>query len=154
MASQNEFWQGVAHKYRDAGNRWPASSKDMAGWAIDNGLWNPQPSAIRAQCAEMISKALREDYFYDKRGRKVRRNHAVKQGIGAEQFTLWDDISTAEPKHMRLAFQQRRRQILGDCTQLRNDVDSYNEMRTPDMPVVMIYNFELDLQEAELAMAA
>jgi hypothetical protein len=102
----------------------------------------------------MISKALREEYFYDKRGRKVRRNHAVKDGVGGEQFTLWDDIRTAEPKHMRMAFQQRRQQILGDCKQLRNDVDSYNDMRSPESPVVMVYNFELDLEEHELARAA
>lgn len=154
MASQNEFWQSVVRKYREAGQAWPASARDMAGWAIDNGLWNPQPSAIRAQCAEMISKALREEFFYDKRGRKVRRNHAFKEGCGAEQLTLWADIRTAEPKQMRLAFQQRRQQILGDCKQLRNDVDSYNEMRSSDNPIRIVYNFELDLREDELARAA
>ena len=154
MASKNEFWQDVTRQYRAAGKSWPASSGDIADWAMGNGLWNPKPADIRAQCCEMISKALREDHFYDKRGRKVRRNHAVAQGANGEQFTLWDDIRTAEPKHMKLAFQQRRRQILGDCKQLRNDVDSYNEMRQPDSPIVMVYNFELDLEEHDLAMAA
>jgi len=31
--------------------------------------------------------------------------------------------------NMKLAFQQRRMQILGDCKQLRADGDSYNENR-------------------------
>jgi hypothetical protein len=28
---------------------------------------------------------------------------------------------------MEIAFQQRRQQILGDCRQLKTDVDSYND---------------------------
>ena len=45
--------------------------------------------------------------------------------------------------------QQRRHQIVGDCRQLKMDVDSYNQNRTPDQPIQMIFDFtyESGIQE-------
>ena len=55
---------------------------------------------------------------------------------------------------MATAFQQRRQQILGDCRQLKIDVDSYNENRWPDEPIQMIFDFTLDLAELEAVVDA
>jgi hypothetical protein len=52
---------------------------------------------------------------------------------------------------MEVAFQQRRNQIVADCLQLKNDVDSYNENRKPVSPMQMIFDFTDDLAELELA---
>ena len=68
---------------------------------------------------------------------------------GAVQSTLWDDIRTADPSHMRIAFQQRRQQIVGDCKQLKTDVDSYNENGNPDEPIQLELNFTQDIAELE-----
>ena len=46
-----------------------------------------------------------------------------------------------------MSFQQRRQQILGDCKQLKNDADSYNENRQPSVKIQMIFDFTLDLAE-------
>ena len=68
-----------------------------------------------------------------------------------EQITLWDDIRTATPKHMEIAFQQRRQQVVGDCRQLKTDVDSYNENRKPERPIQIIFDFTFDIEEIDTA---
>jgi hypothetical protein len=147
--SYSEQVQKMVKTYRTEGGKWPASAREIAQWAISTRHWAPQPSAIVSQCADQIAKALRDEYYTDPQGRRVRLNHAA-HNIG-EQYVLWDDIRTAEPKHMLLAFQQRRQQILGDCKQLKSDADSYNENRQPDIKIQMIFDFTLDLEENELA---
>ncbi len=146
--SYTDQMQKMVHAYREAGEKWPASSREIAYWAINNGHWVPQPSAIVAQCADQISKALRDEYYTDPQGRRVRLNHVAHSD--GEQLALWDDIRTAKPEHMLLAFQQRRQQILGDCRQLKNDADSYNENRRPERNIQMVFDFTLDLEEQAL----
>jgi hypothetical protein len=55
---------------------------------------------------------------------------------------------------MERAFAQRRKQILGDCRQLKADVDSYNENRRPEEPIQVIFDFTVDLAELEAARTA
>lgn len=50
----------------------------------------------------------------------------------------------------RLPFQQRRQQIIGDCRQLKTDVDSYNENYNSSEALQMIFDFTDDLAEVEL----
>ena len=154
MTTKNEHLQQLIPLYQAAGNKWPATTREIARWAIDTGKWAPHPSAIVSQCAEEIARALRDEYVTDEQGRKVRTKHAATHTEGNEQFVLWDDIRTASPKHMRLAFQQRRLQILGDCKQLKNDVDSYNENRVPTDPIQIIFDFGIDLEELQYARMA
>lgn len=154
MKSHAELLQEIVHKYKEGGNPWPATSREIARWAIENRLWAPQPSAVIAQCADQLSRAMRDEYIVDPQGRKVRALHSATFGTGPEQQSLWDDIRTASPKFMEIAFQGRRRQIVGDCKQLKNDVDSYNENRRPTKPIQVVFDFTYDLLEAELAKAA
>lgn len=146
--SYSERMQKMVQTYRGEGHKWPASSREIAAWAIASGHWVPQPSSIVAQCADQISKALRDEYYTDPQGRRVRLNHAAHSG--GEQLVFWDDIRTAKPEHMLLSFQQRRQQILGDCKQLKNDADSYNENRQPEVKIQMVFDFTLDLAEHAL----
>jgi hypothetical protein len=46
-----EFLWYIADKYRAAGERWPATSKDIAAWAIRGKLWAPHPRGLIEQCA-------------------------------------------------------------------------------------------------------
>ena len=62
---------------------------------------------------------------------------------------MWADIRTAPRKHMDTAFRQRRGQILGECKQLKSDVDSYNQNASLGRPIPMIFDFTDDLAEME-----
>ena len=50
---------------------------------------------------------------------------------------------------MHIAFGQRRKQIVGDCHQLKIDVDHYNGIHPEEMPIQMVFNFTEDLIEIE-----
>lgn len=154
MASvYNKQLQNIVKEYVAAGLRWPATVRDMARWAIANKKWEPQPSTIIDQCADHLSRAMAEEYISDPQGRSVRAKHAARIEVGGKQETLWADIRTAPRSHMETAFRQRRGQILGECRQLKSDVDSYNANATPDNPIPLVLDFTVDLAEEE-ALAA
>jgi len=134
--------------YIQVGEEWPATANEIAIWAMNNNLWEPQRSKIIDICAEQLARAMREEYVTDPQGRKVRAKHAAR--TSGTQHVLWDDIRTASREHMQIAFQQRRHQIVGDCKQLKLDVDSYNENKNEGKPIQLILDFTLDVAEAEL----
>jgi len=142
----NKQLQGLVTKYIAAGEIWPATSHELAAWALQNKLWAPQKSEVINICAEQLSRAMREEYIVDLQGRKVRAKHAAR----IKQAVFWDDIRTASREHMQIALQQRRRQIVGDCHQLKLDVDSYNENKNDGAPIQMVFDFTIDLIEMEM----
>lgn len=150
MKSRAEFLQDIVRKYQQTGHTLPAAPKDIARWAIDNKHWMPQPEAVVNQCADQIARAMAVEYFEDGEGRRVRAKHAVVYPEGPKQHVLWDDIRTAEHRHIEVALQQRRHHITHECKQLKNDVDYYNEYRAPTKPIQMVFDFTLDLEEMEL----
>lgn len=143
--------QNIVIQYRNSAQPWPASARRIAAWAIEKKLWEMRPSDITNRCADELAKAMREEYIVDPQGRTVRAKHAAKLLVNGEQMTLWDDIRTADRGFMAVAFQQRRQQIVGDCRQLKNDVDSYNDNKNPGEPVQVVFDFTLDVLEAEAA---
>jgi len=145
MATYNEQMQKLVGEYRAQGETWPATSHEMAVWIINHELWKPQKSEVINICAEQLARAMREEYIIDPQGRKVRAKHAAR----IEQTVLWDDIRTATRKHMQIALQQRRQQIVGDCHQLKLDLDSYNENKNDGKLIQMIFDFTEDLAELE-----
>jgi hypothetical protein len=151
MKSQTDFLQEIVRQYLDAGHPTPANPKDIARWAIEKRLWAQRPEAVVNQCAEQIARAMAQEYFTDSSGRRVRAKHAVVYPEGPHSYSLWDDIRTAGHEFVALSMQQGRRNILNQCKQLKNDVDYYNDERKPETPIQMVFNFELDLQEMELA---
>ena len=60
----------------------------------------------------------------------------------------WDDLNAEKP-FMEISTANRRNQILGECRQLKADVDSYNERCCPDQPIQVEFNFTVDLEELE-----
>lgn len=154
MANYSKQMQKIVEEYRLSGEPWPASTKTMAAWAITTGRWVLPDSAAVRKCAEDLATAMREEYTTDRRGRRVRLLHPATVYRNGEQMVLWDDIRTAPRKHMQLSFQQRRQGIVGDCRQLKTDVDSYNEAHPTEEPIQMIFDFAMDLAEIEAAAAA
>lgn len=149
-----EQLQKVVADYRTSGQPWPATAHEMAIWAISEGKWHPQHGLMVKKCAEELSDAMREEYFTDPQGRRVRAKHVARYGEGHAQTPLWEDIRTAPRTHMEIAFQQRRQQILGDCRQLKTDVNSYNDNYSRSDPIQMIFDFTEDLEEMELLRTA
>lgn len=150
MANYSEQMQQIWTQYEEEGMPVPASSKDVAAWAIQQGLWKPRPKDVISQCAEDLSRALREEYSTDVKGRRYRTKHAVRMRKNGEQSTLWADIKTAPREHMEKAFAQRRKQIIGDCYQLTTDVDCYNDAHEKQEPIQMILDFTMDVREIQV----
>ena len=138
--------QRIVNDYM-TGGRQVATAREIAAWAVHNGLWKPRPADVINQCAEQVARAMREEYITDPQGRVVRAKHAAR----IEQFVLWADIRTADPAHIEVAFKQRRQQILGDCRQLQRDVDSFNDNRKPARLIQIVFDFSRDLEEEAAA---
>jgi len=145
-----EQLQRIVNRYISSGEQWPATTREIASWAIRKGLWAPQKTAVIGLFAEQLSRAMREEYITDPQGRAARAKHAARVNRGGTQLVLWADIRTASREHMEIAFQQRRQQIVGDCRQLKLDVDSYNENNNLGKPIQMVFDFTYDLREIEL----
>ena len=154
MRSRTDFLQEIVRKYQEAGNSLPASPKDIARWAIDNRHWAPRPEAIVSQCADQLARAMSVEYFEDAEGNRIRAKHAVVSPEGPHQYVIWDDMRTGDPRMLKVSLQQRRGHIVHECKQLKNDKDYLNTYRCPEEPMPMVFNFELDLEEMELAKAA
>jgi hypothetical protein len=61
----------------------------------------------------------------------------------------WSGTPTkgTETVKMQLHFSQRRRHILAEWRQMKNDAESYNENGDPENPVECDFNFNLNLEE-------
>ena len=147
VRNYTEQLQHIVNEYISAGENWPATTHQIAAWAIRKHLWEAQGATVIDLCAEQLARAMREEYIHDPQGRVVRAKHAAR--VAGAQTVLWADIRTANREHMTIAFQQRRQQIVGDCRQLKSDVDSYNDNNNPGKPIQMVFDFTEDLSELE-----
>jgi hypothetical protein len=105
MANYTKQLQKIVDAYIEAGQEWPASAHEIAAWAVHGSLWQPQRADVIDQCANQLSRAMREDYITDPQGRNVRAKHVARFERGGEQVRLWADIRTADRNHMEIAFQ-------------------------------------------------
>jgi hypothetical protein len=149
----SEQLRNIAELYRSSGQPWPATCRQIAVWAINNGHYRTHHAKLIAKAAEEIASAMREECYTDPQGRRVRALHAARVATrlpdGSRiQKILWDDIRDASRAFMERAFQLRRRQIVGECKQLRTDVDSFNENRPEEMPIQLVLDFTDDVAEA------
>lgn len=154
-ATFSEQMRRIYTKYVADGHPVPVELDVLYEYARRNNLWEPQPSDVRKQFRKQMATALREDYFTDESGKPVRRYHArFTKDVGADgqrvKTSLWDDIDTADRDHMEAAFQLRRKQIVGDCKQLKNDADYYNGKHSSTLPIPTLFDFRNDVEEADL----
>lgn len=141
--------QDIVSKYIKAGEPWPAEKRTIAAWAYQSGLWRAHPSKLIEICANEISAAMREEYFTDRQGRRVRAKHAARlTDENGKQTTMWGDRTSGRP-FMAISFQNRRNHILSECHQLKQDVDSYNDNDNPGTQIEMVYDFTMDLEDLE-----
>lgn len=126
-----------------------ATTREIASWAIAERRWAPHPNAIEQRLADELANAMREEYFTDPQGRSVRAKHAARVKRNGTQMVFWADLRSAPHRHMEISFQQRRKQIVGDCRQLKMDVDSYNENVSEAGPIQLVLDFTDDVAEIE-----
>lgn len=124
---------------------------ELAGWAYKNGLHKPRVATIIDIIAKDIAQVFREEYRTDRLGRHYRAKHAVITTTGNKTLSLWGDLDDPNAPHTHFvkSFGQRRSQIVGDCCQLKTDVDVYNDSRQPDYPVNLVLDFTLDVEELQ-----
>ena len=122
---------------------------DVAAWAYKHGLHKPNIRQVIDLIASDISQVLREEYRVDKNGLRYRAKHAVKEKRGDKNMSLWADLddASAPRSHFVKSFAQRRGQIVGDCVQLRIDVDVYNDKPSNESPINLVLNFTNDVEE-------
>lgn len=147
MATYNEQLQRIWRQYEEEHGRAAASARDVVVWGVSKGLISLSHRDPYDQLAEDMSRALREHYSTDARGRRYRLNHAVRVYKNGVQITFWAMMDFAPRSHMEKAFTQRREQIVGDCYQLKVDVDVYNDLNSGQPPLPLVLDFTDDVEE-------
>ncbi len=140
-------------EYEAEGHPMPAELADVADWAMETGRWKPPLELARRKLVEDIARALREEYFTDDEGNRVRAKHPASVRKGGAQFHLWQDARTATHAHMTAAFAGRRNGVVGDLKQLKTDVDWYNRFHAERPRVQLVLDFSDDIAELEAAEA-
>jgi hypothetical protein len=139
--------QGIFKRYQEEVSADPVDLKLVGAWAMENGLWAPQPVDMQSRFAAEMADALGEEYRTDEAGRRYRSKLAVT----TRQGSLWADMDTAPRSHVAKNVQQRRRVIVGHCYQLQVDADHYNDKNPEQDPLQPVLNFEDDVAEMMVA---
>jgi hypothetical protein len=147
MSTKNERLQQAWHQYEHEHEHPPATAREVVEWGVRLGILNLPALDPYDVLAEEMGRALREEYATDSEGHRYRVNHAVRVTRGGVQYTFWAMLGFADRSHMQRAFVQRREQIVGDCVQLRIDVDAYNGMNTAEEPIQLVLDFTYDVAE-------
>lgn len=147
MSKYNEDLQQIWHQYQQEMNDIPASARDAVAWGVARGLIAPPQVDPLDKLAEDMATALREEYRKDKLGRRYRVNHAVRVTKHGVQYTFWGVMDHSDRPFMEKAFGQRRKQIVGDCVQLRTDADVYNSKYPDQEPIQVVLDFTVDVEE-------
>lgn len=137
---------------KEVGDDGLIDAHSIAEWAYNNGLHKPNTKTIIDAIASDISQAFREEYRTDKNGQRYRAKHAVRSKNGSKTLSLWADIDDeqAPRDHFVRSFSQRRQQIVGDCYQLKTDVDVYNAKDSSQEPIQVVLDFTFDVEELQL----
>jgi hypothetical protein len=149
MTAKNAELQRVWRQYELAHGHVPSTAREACEWGVRQGLTELPVVDPYDILAEDMARALREEYRTDEKGRRYRVNHAVRVTKGGVQHTFWAIMGFAPPEHMRKAFTQRREQIVGDCLQLKTDVDVYNDLNPDAELIQLILDFTDDVAERE-----
>ena len=117
---------------------------------VSSGRTSTVKTIIDAIAAD-IAQVFREEYRTDKHGRRYRAKHAATHKKGNKTLSLWADLDDPNVPHGHFvrSFGQRRQQIVGDCLQLKTDVDVYNDKRDLAEPIQVPLDFTLDVAELQ-----
>lgn len=151
MANYHQQMQAIFAQYEAEVSADPADLREVGAWAMREGLWKPRPADIQSRFASEMAEALREEYRTDSAGRRYRAKLAVRTSKDGHQMSLWGDIDTAPRSHVEKAVGQRRKQIVGDCWQLRMDADHYSDAHPEEERIQLVLDFSEDVEEMMIA---
>jgi len=151
VASYNQQMQDIFRKYQEEVSPDPVDLRVVGAWALEQRLWAPRPVDIQSRFATDMADALREEYRIDKANRHYRSKLAVTITRDGRQGSLWGDIDSSPRAHVVKSVGQRRRQIVGDCVQVKVDVDHYNSSHPAEEQIMLELNFTDDVAEALIA---
>jgi hypothetical protein len=152
MSTKAEQLQDAWHQYERENEHLPSGTMQVVQWAVAKGLVELPEIDPYDVLAGQMAGALRQEYKTDDKGRRYRVNHAVKITKDGVQHTFWGIMGYAPHDHMQRAFSWRREQIIDDCSQLKTDVDVYNDLNEGKAPKVqMVLDFTEDVAEREAA---
>ena len=143
--------QAIFDRYTEEVDSSPVSLDNVAAWAIEQGLYRPQPRDVVKLCREALAESLRQEKRIDAQGRKYRAKDSVRTNIGGVQLSLWADIDNAPRSFMEKSFSQRRKAIADDCFQVKQDVDHFNDENPTELPIQIVLDFTDDVAEMEAA---
>lgn len=143
--------QAIFDRYTEEVDSSTVSLDNVAAWAIEQGLYRPQPRDVVKLCREALAESLRQEKRIDAQGRKYRAKHSVRTNIGGVQLSLWADIDNAPRSFMEKSFSQRRKAIADDCFQVKQDVDHFNDENPTELPIQIVLDFTDDVAEMEAA---
>jgi len=147
MTTQAEHFQMLWRDYEREHDHAPASAREVVDWAVANRNLELPRIDPRDILASQMSRALREEYATDAKGRRYRVNHAMRIMKNGVQLTIWGILGYAPHSHMQRAFTQRREQVVGDLVQLHVDVEVYTEMTPHEAPIQLVLDFTDDVAE-------
>ena len=150
MSSHNEELIKLTNRFMRDTRKKAYTSREVAIWAIDKGLWGLRKEKLVRVCTEEFARAFKEERFTDPQGRRVRRRHVRKIEKDGEQIALWEDFDNISCVDYELSLLQRRKQIAGECIQLNIDKDSFNENRKPINKINLSFDFTQDIAEHEI----
>jgi len=149
MPNKKERLQMIWHKYETEKEHKPVSAREAVEWAVSEGVLELPEIDPYDVLADQMAGALREETQTDSKGRKYRVNHAMRVSKNGVQYTFWAVMGFAPHEHMERSFTQRRELIIGECVQLRTDIDVYNELRAEEQhePIQLVLDFTEDVAE-------
>lgn len=150
MSYNNEIKDYFERYQRETGHTGLIDPLELASWAYHHGLIKPNVKTVIEAIAADITQVFREEYRTDRHGRRYRAKHAVTTKQGNRTLSLWGDLDdpNAPHSHFEKSFSQRRHQIVGDCLQLKTDVDVYNDKGRAS-PIQLVLDFTLDVEELQ-----
>lgn len=153
MSAYSNAVRNYIERYKlEVGNDGLLDAHQLAEWAYKNGLHKPTVRTVIDAIAADIAQVFREEYRTNRFGQRYRAKHATTQKYGNKTLSLWADLDdpNAPHDHFMKSFAQRRQQIVGDCFQLKTDADVYNDHRMPPVPIQIVLDFTLDVEELQM----
>ena len=149
MATRNEQSADILDRYLNEVNAEPVSLDEVAEWALNEGLFRPEPRDLKKICRDAIAQGARAQKRFDGK-RWYRAKHSLRTNVGGIQLSLWADIDkNASHGFMEKSIGQRRRSIVDDCFQMKMDADHFNEANPEFEPIQPVLDFSEDVDERE-----
>jgi hypothetical protein len=148
-ASKHEQKERMIRWYVEETGDVDIDMEKVAKWAVGKGHPLPAPVSPIERLAKDFARAAREVHERDaKSGKPYRKYHAIMQGSGPGQTSIWVDIDNPKTTRnkMHKSLMQRRDQVIGDVVQLALDSAHWNTSRPAEEPIHVPTDYTPDVE--------